>query len=161
QPDLGTAGVFGFVFVSMVLLAGINTRTLGLIVAAALAVIPVFPLLLAHLKPYQVKRLTTFIHPELDALGAGYHVIQSKIAIGSGQLWGKGFLKGTQNQLNFLPEQHTDFIFSVFAEEWGFVGGCVLLVLYFALMLRGLIIVGRAKERFGALLAFGILANVF
>ena len=161
QPDLGTAGVFGFVFVSMVLLAGLNTRTLGLIAGAALLAIPVLPMLLAHLKPYQLKRLTTFLHPEMDALGAGYHVIQSKIAIGSGQMWGKGFLQGTQNQLNFLPEQHTDFIFSVFAEEWGFVGGCVLIALYLALMLRGLIIVSRAKERFGALLAFGILANVF
>ena len=88
-------------------------------------------------------------------------MIQSKIAIGSGGLWGKGFLEGSQNQLNFLPAQHTDFIFSVFSEEWGFIGALALLILYAALLLRGLFVVGHAKERFGALLAFGILANIF
>src|SRR5690606_23538392 len=103
-----------------------------------------------HLKPYQLKRIQTFLNPELDPLGAGYHVIQSKIAIGSGGFSGKGFLHGTQNQLKFLPEQHTDFIFSVFSEEWGFVGAIGLIALYTALMLRGLVVVNRAKERFGA-----------
>jgi rod shape determining protein RodA len=161
QPDLGTAGVFLFVFVSMVLLAGLGTRTIGLLIGTALATLPAIPILLSHLKPYQRRRIETFLNPELDPLGAGYHVIQSKIAIGSGGFYGKGFLHGTQNQLNFLPEQHTDFIFSVFSEEWGFIGAAVLVVLYLALIMRGLVIVNRAKERFGALLAFGVLANVF
>src|SRR5207237_9855062 len=88
-----------------------------------------------HLKVYQQKRSLTFLHPEMDPLGAGYHVLQSKIAVGSGMTWGKGFLRGTQNHLNFLPEQHTDFIFSVFAEEWGLVGALVLIALYLAIIL--------------------------
>lgn len=158
QPDLGTAGVFLFVFASMLLLAGPSPGTLGLLVLAALGAVP---LLLSQLKPYQLKRITTFLNPELDPLGAGYHVIQSKIAIGSGGLTGRGYLHGTQNQLNFLPEQHTDFIFSVFSEEWGFVGAIGLIGLYVLLLVRGLVVVNRAKERFGALLAFGVLANVF
>jgi len=161
QPDLGTAGVFCFVAASMVVLAGPSTRTYGIILGAALSVLPALPFVMSHMKPYQVKRLETFLNPELDPLGAGYHVIQSKIAIGSGGLSGKGFLHGTQNQLKFLPEQHTDFIFSVFSEEWGFIGAIALISLYLALMLRGLVVVGRAKERFGALLAFGVLANIF
>ncbi len=158
QPDLGTAGVFLFVFASMLLLAGPTPGTLGLLVLAALGAVPV---LMSQLKPYQLKRITTFLNPELDPLGAGYHVIQSKIAIGSGGLTGRGYLHGTQNQLNFLPEQHTDFIFSVFSEEWGFFGALGLIGLYVLLLLRGLVVVNRAKERFGALLAFGVLANIF
>lgn len=161
QPDLGTAGVFVFIALSMMLMAGPSRRTLALIAGAGLAMAPLLPVAFAQLKPYQQRRLETFLNPELDPLGAGYHVIQSKIAIGSGGFDGRGFLQGTQNQLNFLPEQHTDFIFSVFSEEWGFVGALLLLLLYTALLLRGLIVVGRAKERFGALLAFGVLANVF
>jgi len=161
QPDLGTAGVFCFVAASMVLIAGPSSRTYAILGGAALCLAPALPYLLSHLKPYQLKRLETFLNPELDPLGAGYHVIQSKIAIGSGGFSGKGFLHGTQNQLKFLPEQHTDFIFSVFSEEWGFVGALGLIVLYLTLMLRGLVVVNRAKERFGALLAFGVLANVF
>jgi rod shape determining protein RodA len=145
QPDLGTASLFLLLFLTMALLAGPSPRTLASVA----------------LKEYQQRRIVTFLNPELDPLGAGYNVIQSKIAIGSGGLWGKGFLEGSQNQLNFLPAQHTDFIFSVFSEEWGFVGALVLLCLYAALLLRGLFVVGHAKERFGALLAFGILANIF
>ena len=90
-----------------------------------------------------------------DPLGAGYHVIQSKIAVGSGMLWGKGFLQGTQNHLSFLPEQHTDFIFSVFSEEWGLAGAAILMALYLALLLRGAVIAARARNRFGALLVHG------
>ena len=161
QPDLGTAGVFCFVIGSMVVLAGPSTRTWGILLGAAVCVLPALPYLMSQLKPYQLKRIETFLNPELDPLGAGYHVIQSKIAIGSGGFYGKGYLHGTQNQLHFLPEQHTDFIFSVFSEEWGFVGAMALISLYLALMLRGLVVVGRAKERFGALLAFGVLSNVF
>lgn len=161
QPDLGTAGIFVLVAASMIALAGLARSTTMLLGIVALLALPAIPVLKAHLKPYQLKRIETFLHPELDPLGAGYHVIQSKIAIGSGGLHGKGFLHGTQNQLDFLPEQHTDFIFSVFSEEWGFVGAMVLIALYLVLMLRGLVAVGRAKDRFGALIAFGVLANVF
>ena len=158
QPDLGTAGILIFVFASMLLLAGPSPGTLGILVLVGLGTIPV---LLSQLKPYQLERITTFLNPELDPLGTGYHVIQSKIAIGSGGLSGRGYLQGTQNQLNFLPEQHTDFIFSVFSEEWGFLGAIALISLYVLLLLRGLVVVNRAKERFGALLAFGVLANIF
>jgi rod shape determining protein RodA len=161
QPDLGTAGVLMFIFGSMALMAGPSGRTLSILFGTALAALPLLPIAFSRLKPYQQRRIETFLSPELDPLGAGYHVIQSKIAIGSGGFEGRGFLQGTQNQLNFLPEQHTDFIFSVFSEEWGFVGAILLITLYAVLLLRGLVVVGRAKERFGALLAFGVLANVF
>lgn len=161
QPDLGTAGVLIFIAGSMALMAGLSARTLAVLGGLALAAVPLLPLAFARLKPYQQRRIETFLNPELDPLGAGYHVIQSKIAIGSGGFEGRGYLQGTQNQLNFLPEQHTDFIFSVFSEEWGFLGAVVLLALYALLLIRGLVIVARAKERFGALIAFGVLANVF
>ena len=108
------------------------------------------------LKPYQKKRILTFLNPDLDPLGSGYHVIQSKIAVGSGRWFGKGYLNGTQNRLDFLPAQHTDFIFLVFAEEWGFVGCVILLVIYFAFICSCLQVVARAKDRFGALLAVGM-----
>ncbi len=158
QPDLGTVGVIAIVAFSVLFCAGLRGRVfLVLAAVAALAV----PLLWGHLKPYQQQRVRTFLSPEMDPLGAGYHVIQSKIAIGSGELWGKGFLRGTQNKLNFIPEQHTDFIFSVFAEEWGFAGAFVLLGLYAALVLRGLMVAYRAKDRFGALLVFGVVSIVF
>ncbi|MEB2286453.1 MAG: rod shape-determining protein RodA [Polyangiaceae bacterium UTPRO1] len=158
QPDLGTVGILAIVAFSVLFCAGLRIRVFVMLAAvAALAV----PLLWGHLKPYQQQRVQTFLSPEMDPLGAGYHVIQSKIAIGSGELWGKGFLRGTQNKLNFIPEQHTDFIFSVFAEEWGFAGAFVLLGLYAALVLRGLMVAYRAKDRFGALLTFGVVAIVF
>jgi rod shape determining protein RodA len=158
QPDLGTVGVLTIVAFSVLFCAGLRIRVylaLGAIAAAA------GPLLWGHLKPYQQQRVLTFLSPEMDPLGAGYHVIQSKIAIGSGQFWGKGFLHGTQNKLNFIPEQHTDFIFSVFAEEWGFVGALVLLGLYGGLIMRGLMVAYRAKDRFGALVAFGVVSMFF
>jgi rod shape determining protein RodA len=161
QPDLGTAGVFACVFASMVLLAGLSRRTILVLLGAALLVLPAVPVLKSRLKPYQVRRIEIFLNPEADPLGAGYHITQSKIAVGSGGMTGKGFLNGTQNQLDFLPEQHTDFIFSVYSEEWGFVGASALVALYVLLLMRGLVVVGRAKDRFGALLAFGVLANVF
>jgi rod shape determining protein RodA len=162
QPDLGTAVVLGFIFMSMVLIAGVRVRSLVyLVLAGVIGLGAAGNVVWAHLKPYQQKRIATFLNPEADPLGAGYHIIQSKIAVGSGMVWGKGYMQGTQNQLRFLPEQHTDFIFSVFAEEWGFVCCVALLVLYFALIWRGLQIVTRAKERFGALLAFGIMITVF
>jgi rod shape determining protein RodA len=158
QPDLGTVGVVTAVFFSILFFAGLRLRSFLLLAIVGGAAVP---LLWGHLKPYQQQRVLTFLSPEMDPLGAGYHVIQSKIAIGSGMFWGKGYLHGTQNKLNFLPEQHTDFIFSVFAEEWGYIGALVLIVLYTALVLRGLQISYRAKDRFGSLLAFGIVAIIF
>jgi rod shape determining protein RodA len=158
QPDLGTALLIGFVALSLVLLAGLPLRwiLIALAVAAGLA-----QPLWSHLKPYQQQRILTFLDPQADPLGAGYHVIQSEIAIGSGSWMGKGYLRGTQNHLNFLPEQHTDFIFSVFAEEWGFLGSCAVLLLYLALVGRGLLIASRAKDNFGMLVAFGVTCIVF
>lgn len=158
QPDLGTVIVLCFCAFSVVLLAGLPLR---LVLLAALLVGPLLPFGWQHLKPYQQNRLLTFVDPQRDPLGAGYHVTQSKIAIGSGMAHGKGYLHGTQNKLNFLPEQHTDFIFSVFAEEWGFVGGVVLLGLYAALVLRGAVIAIRARDNLGALLAAGLTASIF
>jgi rod shape determining protein RodA len=158
QPDLGTMGVIAIVAFSVLFCAGLRLRVIFMLAAIAAGALP---LLWGHLKPYQQQRVLTFISPEMDPLGAGYHVIQSKIAIGSGMFWGKGYLHGTQNKLNFIPEQHTDFIFSVFAEEWGYVGALVLIGLYAALVLRGLMIAYRAKDRFGALLTFGVVSIVF
>jgi rod shape determining protein RodA len=113
------------------------------------------------LKEYQKDRILTFLNPERDPLGAGYHIIQSKIAIGSGMLTGKGFLHGTQNALNFLPEQHTDFILSVLAEEWGLAGCVVLLALYFLLLFLGLNISYNCRNMFGSLLAMGVTIMIF
>ena len=113
------------------------------------------------LKPYQKERILTFLNPDRDPLGAGYHIIQSKIAIGSGMLTGKGFLKGTQNTLSFLPEQHTDFIISVLAEEWGFVGNASILLLYMAFLIWGLNIAHKSKDTFGTILAVGITMMIF
>jgi len=162
QPDLGTAAVIFFIAVSMILFVGVDRRTLLWLGGFALAAIPTLMLFGDRLlMAYQKKRLLTFMNPDYDPLGAGYHVIQSQIAIGSGGILGKGFLKGTQNQLSFLPVKHTDFIFSVLAEEWGFIGCVVVLGLFLALFLRGLGIVGKARDNFGALLAFGCTAILF
>jgi rod shape determining protein RodA len=158
QPDLGSAILVTMVGVSMILLVGVHWRTLLVGVMVLLGSIPaVWP----FLKEYQRQRVRIFLDPEQDPLGAGYHIIQSKIAVGSGQFWGKGFLQGTQSQLHFLPEQHTDFAFSVFAEEWGFVGSAFLVFLYLALSLWGLLIARNCKERFGQLLALGVTALLF
>jgi len=158
QPDLGTVAVLGIVALTMMILGGVRLRWLALL---ASPIVLLAPLLWRHLKVYQQQRILTFIDPDRDPLGAGYHVIQSKIAVGSGMLWGRGFLKGTQNHLNFLPEQHTDFIFSVFAEEWGFIGAALLVGLYLALVLRGLVVAARARDRFGVLLVLGVTSVVF
>ena len=158
QPDLGTAIILGIVFISILLIGGLRLRSFLWLVAAGLAFLP---LGWHFLKPYQRQRILTFLDPDRDPLGAGYHVIQSKIAIGSGRFFGKGFLGGTQNRLDFLPAQHTDFVFSVFSEEWGFVGCVGLLLLYFALIAYCLRLGQRAKDRFGALLMFGIAAIFF
>ena len=158
QPDLGTAVLIFLIAMVVVVMSGLRIRSLLYFTVAATATLPVG---WQFLKPYQKTRLWTFMNPESDPLGAGYHVVQSKIAIGSGQLWGKGYLQGSQNRLEFLPEQHTDFIFSVFAEEWGF-SGCLLLLAGYALMiLLALRVVRRAQDRFGVLLATGMTAILF
>jgi rod shape determining protein RodA len=157
QPDLGTslliasAGAFGL------FLAGLRWRLmLGALVAGA-ALIPVGWHLMYD---YQRRRVLTFLDPESDPLGAGYHIIQSKIAVGSGGLYGKGWLNGTQSRLDFLPERSTDFIFAVFGEEFGFFGGCLLLFLYLCVVGRALYISAEAQDSFGRLLA-GSLALTF
>lgn len=122
---------------------------IGIILAMSASVI---------LKDYQKARLIAFVNPNSDPSGSGYHIIQSKIAIGSGGLFGQGYLKGTQNRLDFLPAQHTDFIFSVTAEEWGFLGCMIILALYFTIIMNGLKIAARANDFFGTLLATGIVA---
>jgi len=158
QPDLGTAVILVFVLLSILLIGGLRLRSFLYMVGAGMAFCPIA---WHFLKPYQKKRILTFLNPDLDPLGAGYHVIQSKIAIGSGRWLGKGYLKGTQNQLDFLPAQHTDFVFSVFAEEWGFLGCLILLALYFALMAFCLRVVVRGRDRFGSLLVLGIVTIFF
>jgi rod shape determining protein RodA len=158
EPNLGTATIIGLVAMTLVFAAGIRLRSLGILGLAAGALLP---LLWFHMKEYQKKRILSFLNPDADPLGTGYHMIQSKITIGSGGLWGKGFLQGTQNRLDFLPEKHTDFIFAVLAEEWGFIGICVLLLLYAALLARLLVIAWKARDRFGSFVAVGGAAIIF
>ena len=162
QPDLGTAAVTVLVAVSMVVFIGVEKRTLLWLIGTTVTLAPIAYFLGEHLLlDYQKKRILTFLNPEYDPVGAGYHIIQSQIAIGSGGLFGKGFLQGTQNQLMFLPVKHTDFVFAVLAEEWGFVGCLVVLLLFSGVLLRGLAISGRARDNFGALIAFGCVALIF
>jgi len=158
QPDLGTAIILLLVFFSILIFVKIrwsSLLTIGLAGAAAV------PLLWGFLKEYQRRRILTFFNPDLDPLGAGYHLIQSKIAVGSGGILGKGFMKGTQCKLGFLPEQQTDFIFSALGEEWGLIGSLFVVGLYCVLILWGLRIAVQAKDRFGAILAFGVVAMLF
>jgi rod shape determining protein RodA len=158
QPDLGTALIILAIGATMILFAGVRWKTLVVLgTAVVLAAGAAWP----HLKPYQRKRVETFLNPEGDVLGAGYHATQSMIAVGSGQGFGKGWGQGTQTLLSFLPEQHTDFIFSVWAEEHGFAGALLLLALYFALVGSGITIAVNARDRFGQFVAVGATALVF
>jgi rod shape determining protein RodA len=159
QPDLGTATLVVLIAFSMLLYAGVRFRTIVTLLLAGLPTI--FLGWHYYLRGYQKERLLNFLNPERDPLGSGYHIIQSKIAVGSGGLTGKGFMQGTQSQLRFLPEQHTDFAFSVFSEEWGFAGCLVMLLLYLALILWGLNIARRCNDNFGSLLAVGVTAMLF
>ena len=157
QPDLGTAVVILLIFFSMVMAKGLQKRALVMIVLIALVSLPFMGnILWTGLKDYQKNRLVAFIDPHADPSGIGYHINQSKVAIGSGEFLGKGFLRGTQGPFRFLPERHTDFIFAVFAEEWGFAGALFLLSLYFFLIVRGLDTARKAKDEFGRMLALGI-----
>ncbi len=158
QPDLGTAMLVIFIAGTMALFAGIQRRTLIALGAMSMAAAAGGWFLL---HAYQKRRIMTFIDPERDPLGAGYHIIQSKIAVGSGGLFGKGFMEGSQSQLSFLPERHTDFAFSVFAEEWGFTGSLVLLLLYLLLVTWGIYVARRASDHFGMYLALGVSAMLF
>ncbi|RLB44354.1 MAG: rod shape-determining protein RodA [Deltaproteobacteria bacterium] len=158
EPDLGTALLLVMVGASVVFLAKIHWKSILILV---IAVVVLAPFVWLHLQPYQQRRIMTFLRPDMDPLGAGYHINQSKIAIGSGLLWGKGFLQGTQTRLHFLPEQHTDFAFSVWAEEWGFSGALFLLGLYFLIILWGMHIARNSKDKFGAMLAVGITSIIF
>jgi rod shape determining protein RodA len=158
QPDLGSGILVALVAASMILFVGVRWRIL---VGGALTMVLLSPVIWHFLKDYQQQRVLTFLDPGRDPLGSGYHILQSMIAVGSGQFWGKGFLQGTQSQLYFLPEQHTDFVFSVFAEEWGFVGSAVLLLLFLGLVFWGMWVSRDCKDRFGHLLAVGVTALIF
>ena len=157
QPDLGTGLLIIIIAGSITLFVKIERRTFFVLTGIGMVVVP---MIWFFLKDYQKQRILTFLNPELDPLGAGYHIIQSKIAIGSGMIYGKDFLKGTQNALSFLPEQHTDFIFSVLAEEWGFVGSCFVLFVYLILIMRGLHIAYNCRSSFGTILAAGIVIMI-
>ncbi|MBI5141865.1 MAG: rod shape-determining protein RodA [Nitrospirae bacterium] len=161
QPDLGTGLMFLFTFTGLLLAAGIKRRAL---IALALSISLAIPFLggvfWAGLKPYQRNRIVAFLDPDIDPAGIGYQIAQSKITIGSGGMTGKGFQKGTQGALRFLPERHTDFIFSIYSEEWGFAGAIALLLLYLMVLMRGLDTANRAKDRFGYFLALGAVLMV-
>jgi rod shape determining protein RodA len=157
QPDLGTTMMILFIFLAFIVAIEINRATLIKLFVGGLALAPT---LWFVLKDYQKARLHTLFNPELDPLGAGYHSIQSKIAIGSGGFWGKGLFAGTQSRLNFLPEKHTDFIFSVFAEETGFFGVILLISLFVFIILKGLNIAFRAADRFGFFLSLGLIISI-
>lgn len=158
QPDLGTAGMLVIIFISLAVFLNISRATLYGIAASATVLGPCLWFLL---KDYQKRRILTFLNPELDPLNAGYQVIQSKIAVGSGGLLGKGFKLGTQSQLRFLPEQHTDFVFSVWAEEWGFLGCLLLLTLFFFILYRGLSIGYNCKNFYGSFVSIGVTFLLF
>jgi len=153
QPDLGTALLFFGIFVVMLFVSNLEYRYFLGLLGLCLAVTPLGWFIL---KPYQRDRLLVFLNPNIDPLGAGYTIIQAKIAIGSGRFFGKGWLSGTQNQLNFLPERHTDFIFSVIGEEWGLLGTLFVLFCFFVLIYCGLRISEQIKDRFGMQLSVGI-----
>jgi rod shape determining protein RodA len=158
QPDLGTGLILLILFLTIVFYVGLDWKSLLIAAAGGLFLTPIG---WYFLRDYQRERILTFFSPERDPLGSGYHIIQSMIAVGSGGIFGKGFLKGSQTQLKFLPEQQTDFVFSVFAEEWGFLGGIVLLFMFFFLILWGLKIMTHSKDYIGALIALGITMLIF
>jgi rod shape determining protein RodA len=159
QPDLGTALVLVAIWFAMALVSKVRKVHLAVLTGLGIAALP---FMLSHLKDYQKARLTIFLNPQADPLGAGHNVIQSTITIGSGQVFGRGLAAGSQSQLNFLPQlaQHTDFIFAVLNEKMGFVGGTLLLLLFAVLLYRGLKIAAGAQDRFGMFLAVGVSAMI-
>ncbi|MBI4842822.1 MAG: rod shape-determining protein RodA [Nitrospirae bacterium] len=157
QPDLGTAVMISFIFFSMLFAAGMRTRLLVMAVIIGIISVPYLGnIFWGSLKNYQKQRITAFMDPDIDPRGIGYHIKQSKVSIGSGGLVGKGYMKGTQGPLRFLPEKHTDFIFAIFAEEWGFAGSVMLWLFYLFIILRGFDTARRARDLAGTYLAFGI-----
>lgn len=153
QPNLGTATITGAIGVSLLFAAGLYWRYFIAVGVAGLAAIPIA---WQFLHDYQKRRVETFLNPEADPLGAGYNIMQSKIAIGSGGLFGTGFMQGTQSQLDFLPEKHTDFIFTMIAEEFGFIGAGSVIAIYILLIILGLATAIRSRSRFGAMVAIGV-----
>ncbi len=158
QPNLGTATILVLVGVSLLFLAGLQWRYILTVAVAAVALMPVA---WHFMHDYQKRRVITFLDPEKDPLGAGYNILQSMIAIGSGGFFGKGYLQGSQGQLDFLPEKQTDFIFTMFAEEFGFAGGIVLLGLYLSLIWMSFAVALRSKSTFGAMVAAGVGMSLF
>jgi rod shape determining protein RodA len=158
QPDLGTALSLCIVGVGQILFVGVRPRVLmGVVLAFCVLAYPAWN----SLHQYQQRRIMVLLNPEADPQGSGYHITQSKIAVGSGELFGKGFRKGTQTQLEFLPEHTTDFVFSVLAEEWGFVGCSLLIGLYFCLIAQMLRVAHRSRDLFSCLLVIGITTQIF
>lgn len=159
QPDLGSGLAYFSIYVSMLLVVGMRSKAMGTLLLFAVMLFPfAWELVWGSLHDYQRQRIMTFVDPAYDTGGKGYHGLQSRIAIGSGELLGKGLHGGTQSQLKFLPEGHTDFVFAVFAEEWGFLGVLVLLGLFAGLIWLSLEIALKAKDMLGALLAAGLIA---
>tara|TARA_B100000900_G_scaffold140487_1_gene119034 strand:+ start:147 stop:1271 length:1125 start_codon:yes stop_codon:yes gene_type:complete len=158
QPDLGTSILIAISGLIVLWLAGFNIKYF---IYSGLALVISLPFVISMLKPYQKLRVLTFFDPDRDPLGAGYQIIQSKIAVGSGGLTGKGFLKGTQSYLEFLPEKHTDFIFTLFSEEHGFIGSVVLLILYAIVIFRILNIGSNSRSYFGKLFCYGFGSAIF
>lgn len=158
QPDLGTTLLLVFSAITVMFLAGLPLR---LFVGGGLAVAAAIPIAYSFMMPHQQKRVLIFLNPEDDPLGAGYHITQSKIAIGSGGLFGKGFLNGTQSHLHYLPEQHTDFIFPAMVEEWGLAGGLFLLICFALLFRWGMAVALETRGRFTRLTAAGLTMTIF
>lgn len=159
QPDLGTAMMLAAIGGSMLIFAKIRKLILATIVLLGIIALPIAWKFVLH--DYQKNRVLTFLSPTSDPRGTGYNSIQSKIAVGSGRFFGKGFMKGTQSQLEFLPERHTDFIYSVLSEEHGFVGSVTVIGLFCFLFLTGIRIATNARDKFGALLTVGVLCYIF
>jgi rod shape determining protein RodA len=158
QPDLGTAVMLLAGGATLLFLAGVRWWKFALVLAGVAAAVPI---IWQQLHGYQRQRVLTFLNPEEDPLGAGYHIIQSKIALGSGGLWGRGFAQGSQSQLSFLPEKHTDFVFTMLAEEQGLAGALLVLLLYMIVFALGLLFAIRTRSQFGRLVAAGISVTFF
>ncbi len=158
QPDLGTAIMLLLGGAGILFVVGVRLWKFAVVIALGLGALPVA---WSVLRPYQRRRILTFLDPESDPLGAGYHILQSKIALGSGGVTGKGFLLGTQSQLNFLPERHTDFVFTMLAEEFGLIGGLALLSVYFLMLAYAVAVSLRVRNQFGRILGIGVCFTVF
>jgi rod shape determining protein RodA len=161
QPDLGSGLSFLAIYAAMLLVVGVRSKALGILLLFSLMLFPfAWEMMWGSLHGYQRERIMTFVNPDYDTGGKGYHGLQSRIAIGAGELVGKGLYGGTQSQLKFLPEGHTDFVFSVFAEEWGFLGVLTLLALFVSLIVLSMEIASKAKDVLGVLLSAGVIAMI-